>query len=241
MFLRKHMDSKGFVFLNVISEFNRIKQLTTDLELIKLVCYQSRMIEFRIGHDGKDRLRAREGWQQWILPLAERDVSAQNEGPEELYNPPLPHPAGFDPNGSARYPADMPAPPAFSNEIPYPMVNGFHPGAAQHAPVPPSEGLPNGATTEGVNGNAMPNGHPTENATKAVSGTSNLFSNEQVQSLTVIVRKQDTFQMPVLPPFATCTFSNGNTSSRSDVPDDSEKMTGEHANLPPCGIGSISG
>lgn len=25
------------------------------------------------------------------------------------------------------------------------------------------------------------------------------------------------------------------------MPDDSEKMTGEHANLPPCGIGSISG
>ncbi|OCK78937.1 hypothetical protein K432DRAFT_279072, partial [Lepidopterella palustris CBS 459.81] len=32
MFLRKRMDSKGFVLLSVIAEFNRIKQLTPDIE-----------------------------------------------------------------------------------------------------------------------------------------------------------------------------------------------------------------
>ncbi len=62
IYLRKHMDSKGFVYLSFIAEFNRIKQLTTDMELIKLVCYQSRIIEFSVGLDGKERLRRREGW-----------------------------------------------------------------------------------------------------------------------------------------------------------------------------------
>ena len=47
----------------------------TDVELIKAVCYQSRTIEFRIGQDGKDRLRVRENWVKWVLPPHERDPS----------------------------------------------------------------------------------------------------------------------------------------------------------------------
>ncbi|KAJ4296706.1 hypothetical protein N0V90_006754 [Kalmusia sp. IMI 367209] len=236
MFLRKHMDSKGFVYLNVIADFNRIKHLTTDLELIKLVCYQSRTIEFRVGHDGKDRLRAREGWQQWVLPIAERDSSAQNEGPEELYNPPIPHPNGFDPNGNPRYPdmsATSPtAPVTFGSEGPYPAVNGFHPGASQHGPVLPNEGQTNGVIAEGVNGNAIPNGHPIDNSTKAVSGEPDSFSDAQVESLTVIVRKQDHSQMPVLPPSTTRTFSN-RPYSRNEVSDKSEERVDCHcADLP---------
>lgn len=171
MFLRKHMDSKGFVFLSFISDFNRIKNLTTDLELIKLVCYQSRAIEFRVGHDGKDRLRARDNWQQWVLPVDERDLSAQNEGPEELYNPPIPHPNGFDPNGNPRYP-DMhttspSAPGPYGADGPMPTANGFHPGASQHVSATLNESVPNGVNTEQVNGNAIPNGHPIDDSTKA--------------------------------------------------------------------------
>jgi la-related protein 1 len=83
MYLRKHMDTQGFVFLSVIAGFKRVKQLTTDVELIKLVCFQSQNIDFRIGQDGKDRVRCKEGWNKWVLPLADRDASAQNEGPDE--------------------------------------------------------------------------------------------------------------------------------------------------------------
>lgn len=171
MYLRKHMDSKGFVFLSFISDFNRIKHLTTDLELIKLVCYQSRAIEFRVGHDGKDRLRARENWQQWILPVEERDPSAQNEGPEELYNPPIPHPNGFDPNGNPRYP-DMSVPSSsgpgtYGTEGPHPMANGFHPGAPQHVSATPSENVHIGVNAEHVNGDTIPNGHPIDDIAKA--------------------------------------------------------------------------
>lgn len=190
MFLRKHMDSKGFVFLNFISDFNRVKHLTVDVELIKLVCYQSRIIEFRIGHDGKDRLRARENWQQWVLPIEERDPSAQNEGPEELYNPPIPHPYGFDPNGNPRYPdmtGALPSmPDALGNEGLNPTMKGFQPGASQHAPVASSEGMTNSATQELVNGDALSNGNAIGNSADVVSGERNPFPDEQVESRTCI-------------------------------------------------------
>jgi la-related protein 1 len=80
MYLRKQMDSQGFVFFSVIAGFNRIKQLTTDHNLIKLVCYQSRNIVFRIGNDGQERLRPVENWEQWVLPMGQRDKLAQNDG-----------------------------------------------------------------------------------------------------------------------------------------------------------------
>lgn len=244
MYLRKHMDSQGFVFLAVIADFNRIKHLTTDMELIKLVCYQSRTIEFRIGHDGKDRLRRREGWEQWVLPVPQRDASAQNDGPGELYNPPIPHPNGFDPNGLPRYP-EMPAtsPTAsatFGGEGQYPAVNGFHPGAAVH-PTGPHDNLTNGAAPEGANGSAIPNGHPIDNSTKAVSGEPDSFSDEQVESLTVVVRKQDPSQIPALPPSAIRTFSNGSIDSRSGVSEQSEKIAGRQAGVKVNGTGPSLG
>lgn len=234
------MDSKGFVFLSFISDFNRIKHLTTDLELIKLVCYQSRAIEFRVGHDGKDRLRARENWQQWTLPVEERDPSAQNEGPEELYNPPIPHPNGFDPNGNPRYP-DMSAPSpsalgGHSTDGPQPTANGFHPGAPQHDT---GENVPNGVDVEHVNGDAIPNGHPADNSAQAVSGEPDSFSNQQVESLTVIVRKQDHFQISASSPPSN--YSSSNTShSRHDPGVESEERVGRSAIRTLNGVASSS-
>lgn len=87
MYLRRHMDSQGFVSLEFIAAFNRIKNLTTDIELLKLVCQQSSHVQYRTGEDGRDRLRRREGWEQWVLTMTDRDESAQNEGPKELHNP----------------------------------------------------------------------------------------------------------------------------------------------------------
>lgn len=238
------MDSKGFVFLNVISEFNRIKQLTTDVELIKLVCYQSRIIEFRVGHDGKDRLRARDNWQQWVLPTEERDTSAQNDGPDELHNPPVPHPHGFDPNGNPRYPdvsgTSPSAPGAYGNEGLNPTMNGFQPGASQHESVAPSENLPNGVASEHVNGDALPNGNPTDDSSKAVSDEPDSFSDGQVNSLTLIVREQPYSRMPVLPPSPSSSFSNA-SDSRSDTSDEFEERTGSRASLKLNGAGPLSG
>lgn len=79
LFLRKHMDSQGFVELAFIATFKRIKTLTEDFEFLRHVARQLRNVEYITGEDGVDRLRPRE-WEQWVLPLEQRDPSAQKNG-----------------------------------------------------------------------------------------------------------------------------------------------------------------
>jgi la-related protein 1 len=209
------MDSQGFVSLDFIAAFNRIKQLTTDVELLKLVCQQSSHVQYRTGEDGKDRLRRREGWEQWVLNMAERDESAQNEGPKELHNPPVPNPAGFDQANPPQYPV-MHA--GYGNDISYPQAAEFVPGAPQDDATASTEELSNGTTEEAVDGDAVPSGHLTEESTKAVSDLDS-FSDAQLESLTVIVRKQDRSRRRAFPP-ASRIFSNGFLDSKSDMMDD---------------------
>ncbi|KAJ5740798.1 Winged helix-turn-helix transcription repressor DNA-binding [Penicillium malachiteum] len=80
MFLRRQMDSQGFVPLNVIASFKRVKSLTEDFELLRHVARQLRNVEIQTGEDGIDRLRPRERWSQWVLPYDQRDAAAQHEG-----------------------------------------------------------------------------------------------------------------------------------------------------------------
>ncbi|KAF7180109.1 hypothetical protein CNMCM7691_009275 [Aspergillus felis] len=81
LFLRKQMDSQGFVPLSVIASFKRVKTLTEDFEMLRHACRQVRNVEYQTGEDGIDRLRPREKWEQWVLPVEQRDPLAQNEGP----------------------------------------------------------------------------------------------------------------------------------------------------------------
>jgi la-related protein 1 len=248
IYLRKHMDSKGFVFLTMISDFSRIKQLTTDLELIKLVCFQSSNVEFRVGQDGKERLRRREGWEQWVLGVSERHPSAQNDGPEELHKPPFPHPHGFDQSGAPRFP-DMSAvsptgPGLVANEAPYPIINGAngdHSSGLQALPIMPVDDIANGSVVEGSNGSIIPNGHLIETSTETVSGEPDSFSDEQVENLTVVVRKQDQSQTRTLPPATSRTFSNGTIDSRSSLQNESEQITSPQAGLKVNGTGPSQG
>ncbi|KAF2472197.1 uncharacterized protein BDR25DRAFT_19161 [Lindgomyces ingoldianus] len=244
IFLRKQMDSKGFVFLSVIAEFNRIKQLTTDMELIKFVCYQSSVIEFRVGKDGKDRLRRREGWEQWVLAKSERASSAQNDGPEELHNPPIPHPAGFDP-GMPRYTEISAVSPTGPIPLPsdggYPGTNGIHPGGSLNAPLAQAESIPNGQVVDGLNDSITANGQPNEVSTRTVTGEPDSFSDEQVETLSIIVRKQDQPSAPTLPPSATRTFSNGSIDSRSGVSDEAERLSSRLSSLKVNGTGPSQG
>ncbi|KAI1616314.1 hypothetical protein EDD36DRAFT_132116 [Exophiala viscosa] len=93
LFLRKHMDGQGYVPLSVIANFKRIKTLTDDnmaLDTLRYVCQQVKSVEFLPGFDGDDRLRRRENWQDFILPVEERFESAQNDGPQhglDQYHP----------------------------------------------------------------------------------------------------------------------------------------------------------
>ena len=82
MYLRKHMDSQGFVSLRVIHSFKRMATMTPDLEILRLAASQSKVIEIRQGDDGEDRVRRREGWDQWVFAnMEDRDEGARNAGP----------------------------------------------------------------------------------------------------------------------------------------------------------------
>jgi la-related protein 1 len=193
VFLRKNMDSQGFVLLSFIANFNRVKQLTTDIELIKHVCHHSSNIEYKIGNDGQDRLRKATDWENWVLPLKSREEEAQNDGPTELHHPPVPHPQGMEFQYMTRPPPMSP--------------NG----------VPPSPGMmANGASFRPMNGHGMngfdPNGmgqpfsmdgqgpgnppdesfkspihDPADPDAKEADG----FVDEQMKHLTVVVRNPE--------------------------------------------------
>lgn len=110
MFLRRQMDSQGFVPLGVIASFKRVKSLTEDFEMIRHIARQLRTVEYQTGEDGVDRLRPREKWAQWVLPYDQREPSAQHEGAAPaIYtgrndeNVPSSGPNGSIPNGTQQY------------------------------------------------------------------------------------------------------------------------------------------
>lgn len=214
------MDSQGFVALEFIAAFNRIKNLTTDIELLKLVCQQSSHVQYRTGEDGRDRLRRREGWEQWVLNMADRDESAQNEGPKELREPPTPNPAGFDQSNPPQYPAMHTG---YGHDVSYPEHNPFVPSNSQDATGALDEFLINGTAPEVANGAAVPNGQPIEDSTKAVSAEPDSFFDAQMDYLTIVVRKQPK-PLAALRPSTSRTFSNSSINSKSGGVDELDSV-----------------
>ena len=123
------MDSQGFVPLTFIANFKRIKNLTEDLDLIRHCCHHARNVEHQLGADGVDRVRPREKWQQWVLPMDQRDPSARHDGPPAAESQTSPE--GEKPEENV--PAASSAQPSLTNGS---TSNGAH---------VQSNGLPNGA------------------------------------------------------------------------------------------------
>ncbi|KAK7536101.1 uncharacterized protein J3D65DRAFT_403530 [Phyllosticta citribraziliensis] len=201
MYLRKHMDSQGFVFLNFISEFNRVKHLTTDMNLIKYACSLSTSIEIKVGSDGKDRLRRREGWEQWVLPVNDRDSAAQNDGPGEINQPSVAPPQPFDPRYMMQYPmapTDMPSSPTSGSGSFQPLNGVVHAtspmnGADLPNGGPHSETLP--SQFSGLNVAAVPSFAP-NSSSNGVNPEADSFADSQTKGLTVIVRKTEKPSQP---------------------------------------------
>ncbi|CZR60805.1 uncharacterized protein PAC_10701 [Phialocephala subalpina] len=229
VYLRKHMDSQGFVFLSFIAGFKRIKALTTNFELLRYACQESDIIEVIQGaEDGKDRLRRAEGWEKWIMTMEDRDESVRNAGPSQHVRPhsvPRLHQMGpmmmqghhamspltFSPNG---------APPTFTpygNGMPVaPTMNGngaFHPetplsaAVAEFSPSP----FPINSTSD-----------PLEAETT--------FYDDEVANLTLVFArpKSNDDPKPKLPfhNSSSRTFSNGSIDGRSiaeELHDDSRQ------------------
>ncbi len=215
VFLRKQMDSKGFVPLGVIQKFKRIQSLTTDPGLLRLACQESEVIEIVVGEDSVDRLRRLDGWDKWVLPMDERDETARHDGPERYFRHPLqprpqpvvqrmivaPHsaisPPPFSPNGSE---------PSFR---PYaPVFNG--PNGVDHIIVyqnesPLSAAVPDFAPSS-----------QTKPANELEAETT--FTDEEVDNLQLVYNSKgpgDTKQRSPFHNASSRTFSNGSIDGRT--------------------------
>ncbi|KAI1476172.1 hypothetical protein F4774DRAFT_260292 [Daldinia eschscholtzii] len=133
-YLRRCMDSQGFVPLNVIASFKRMQEIA-DYQVIRIACDHSPHIEIVITDDGHDKVRRRENWEQWVLDIGTRFKHAQNDGPKSyrpinsqmLYYPQvLPYggeaPPIFSPtNADAHF-----APYLYGNGVTSPTSNGIN-------------------------------------------------------------------------------------------------------------------
>ena len=119
------MDSKGYLDLDVVANFPRLKGY--EMEMIKLGCYESSEIDFKVDVDGKYKIRKNDGWQQWVLDMEQRRPSAQTEGSDQLQTPSKPQPSQFyfEP---FQYGSQPPMSPGH-------MPNGYN-GYAMNSPYP---------------------------------------------------------------------------------------------------------
>jgi la-related protein 1 len=205
MYLRKRMDSQGFVPLHFIAAFKRMRELSGDLGLIRAVCEESNEIDFVLGDDDCERLRRRNGWETFVLPVGERDELARNHGPNQFSFKSRSYHFGHPYNGMPPMPYGMASPPAYPipGEVQYPpyagelanghglngMMNGGavngHAGPSQlSADVPdfsPSQPLDKGVNTAGQpdGESSQVNGHATEALT---NGLTNGVHAEQASS-----------------------------------------------------------
>ena len=217
------MDSQGFVFLSVLAKFNRIKQLTTNYATVQQVCVNSPNIEYydpRI--DGIDRVRKRDGWEQWVLKMEERDPSAQNDGPPPRHQ----YPSLTDAHNTFDDPsANSPLSNAVANSaenVRFPSLQSVEP-KIESVPVPFSNGRSrsraplSAAVSEFSPSVRSQNSRSFSPVDSQAPGTS-VFTDEQVDNLNIVVRKPVTATTPTRPRFhssSSRTFSNGSIDGRS--------------------------
>ena len=246
MFLRKYMDSQGWVPLKVIAGFRRIKSLTDNVDILRSVCSQLTTVEYMPGQTwDEDRLRRRDEWHKFVLNQDERNPEAQNDGPEIL--PSLAGDALM--NGYAQY-SDPYITSVSQTRNPSWQQNIFA-GPSVVSPV----ALPNSANYETVNtdklttvngtlapttsasipltfGSTDAEEEVTSSAINAIipqsndrrpqsrvfsDDSENVFPDEQISELNLIIRKPEETTHTSQPPFvsnATRTFSHGSIGSR---------------------------
>jgi la-related protein 1 len=222
VFLRKHMDSQGFVFLSFIADFKRIQALTKDLDMLRFACQESEVIDIIKGEDNLDRVRRMEGWEKWVLTnMDERDPSVRNGGPTFHRRAQRPQTVG---------PMMMPSP--------HPMSPGFSPTSTE-----PFQPYPNGAPLVPMNGNGVyqpetplsaavpdfaPSAVPINGAVDPLEAETTFFD-EDVANLKLVFASskgaEASKQTPYHSPSAR-TFSNGSIDRKALTEDAQEDRQG---------------
>ena len=202
VYLRKHMDSQGFVLLSFVAGFNRLKQISSDFDVIRVASQQSVQLEYRVGADGKDRVRKKEAWEKWVMPVPDRDPSAQNDGPGEMsFGPPSHH---VDTSVQLRH-ASLPLPTSpMSAPGGFQSLNGVPPfasGFVNRAPVEVNGlGLQTSPTTMTVPAEPFVPSTPSAPLQKAADSGNrpevaeqqdDLFPDKEIGALVVVWRRTD--------------------------------------------------
>ncbi|KAF8249392.1 hypothetical protein K440DRAFT_641397 [Wilcoxina mikolae CBS 423.85] len=98
MYLRKHMDSDGFVRLSFLMGFHRVQLLTKDIGVLREACQASTEIQLQYGLDDY-YVRKLEGWENWVLKEEDRDESAKREQSDWHIDPRQRKPNSLTPPG----------------------------------------------------------------------------------------------------------------------------------------------
>ncbi|EMD00720.1 hypothetical protein BAUCODRAFT_61582 [Baudoinia panamericana UAMH 10762] len=247
MYLRKNMDSQGFVLLDVVARFNRMQQLTDERNVLKEACLMSNAVEIRVGEDGKERVRKREGYEQFVVPMDEREPSAQNDGPNELRLPDrtaVPAFTGTPTRGpaSAGIPSVQQRYDRHSYDAVYSPMNGMvsHPAAYSTMPEPADA---DGLHAEDLRGRA-PRSPARENAVSPTCQSTpvndrdiepDAFADDQMSTLLLITRSKSNVSYHTA---SARTFSNGSIDSRS-IFGELEKSSTNGAHMPQTTNGDI--
>lgn len=84
LFLKSKMDAQGFVPMDVIGNFPRIRQISgQNLDFVREACADSQDIDYVLG-DGKELLRRREGWQKYLVPEENKKEQVRAPGPSTV-------------------------------------------------------------------------------------------------------------------------------------------------------------
>ena len=230
LFLRRQMDSQGFIFLDVVANFNRVKQMTEDKQFIKAACMASVHINVRVGEDGRVRLRKDRDWEKWVLEMGQRDESAQNNGPERLEVPERPQLATNNIPNHFRGPqsAGIPGRPhldrrSYDSSVaamdPYSHFygyGGFHP-EMYGGPMMGEEMRGRSGRSPMRESVASPVQQQTATPAASNAAEDDTSGDLDISALTVVVNMGDL--RPSHHPAAARTFSNGSIDSRSTLPE----------------------
>jgi la-related protein 1 len=74
--------------MTFLTDLPSTRNLTLDMDMLRSVCMESEIVEYKMDLDGIGRVRCKDGWEKWTLPLEERDPSARGDGPRLIFNPP---------------------------------------------------------------------------------------------------------------------------------------------------------
>ncbi|CDK24533.1 unnamed protein product [Kuraishia capsulata CBS 1993] len=79
LYLRKHMNSNGFVAVQFIEDFARVRHLANgDHNLVVQAIRQNPQLEL-VGTGKEKKVRRKESWENWILPKDQRDPSVKDD------------------------------------------------------------------------------------------------------------------------------------------------------------------